>query len=767
MSGSEPVQVAVQDGLQCLRFPCRFTGLPVQRGSWDRRVTLDLSAAEGIHFQVLCRDASPVSYFSIYFQSGDGWYHASFFPESSSGWNTISIPKTEMVAEGTPAGWAHIKAIRLSAWRGREQDTEFYFANLRKTGVLGADAGVAIVRCESGARQNGGEKRSVDQFTGTVAEWLKESGVACTVLNDTDLSAGSLDKARLVILPYNPSMPEAVAAELRRLLARGTRMMAFYTVPETLAPALNVIPGNHVKAPRPGAFAGLRLTSGALPAAPRSVAQDSWNITAFQPVSGRARVIAEWVDSTGKPVGYPALLASSNSVVMSHVLLRDDAVAKKRLLLAMAGSLVPQVWQEAARAAVENISTLSEFRSYDDAVAKISGLGGTNVRVKAVLAKAEQSRRAAARLLASKKYAEVIEPAAAAKDLLLQAFCLAQPASPGEFRAFWCHSAFGVQGLSWDDAVGRLGSNGFNAVIPNMLWGGVAFYPSKVLPVAPQVVQRGDQVRECLAAARKHGVQVHVWKVNWNLGSAAPEAFVQQMREAHRLQASAGGVEQRWLCPSHPENRNLEIASMVELARDYDLDGIHFDYIRYPDGDHCFCAGCRERFQAGPGSALQQWPKDVLEGGPLRQQWLDWRRDNITAVVKAVSEQARAVRPKLKISAAVFNNWTADRDGVGQDWKLWCEKGYVDFVCPMDYTSSNRNFENMVLRQKAWAGNTPYYPGIGYSASQSHFGPDKAIDQIDITRRLKTGGFVIFNYGVSESRELLPLLGSGITRNQP
>jgi uncharacterized lipoprotein YddW (UPF0748 family) len=202
---------------------------------------------------------------------------------------------------------------------------------------------------------------------------------------------------------------------------------------------------------------------------------------------------------------------------------------------------------------------------------------------------------------------------------------------------------------------------------------------------------------------------------------------------------------------------------MVEVARDYDVDGIHFDYIRYPDGDHCFCAGCQERFQRSTRLKVQSWPKDVLADGSARQAWLDWRRSNITAVVKAVSEQARAIRPRIKISAAVFSNWEADRDGVGQDWKLWCEKRYVDFVCPMDYTPSNGGFENMVGKQVRWANGTPCYPGIGVSASSSHFGVDRVIDQINITRHHNTGGFVIFNYGAAESKDLLPKLGLGIT----
>jgi hypothetical protein len=69
----------------------------------------------------------------------------------------------------------------------------------------------------------------------------------------------------------------------------------------------------------------------------------------------------------------------------------------------------------------------------------------------------------------------------------------------------------------------------------------------------------------------------------------------------------------------------------------------------------------------------------------------------------------------------------------------------------------------MVTKQIQWAGRTPCYPGIGVSASTSHFGVDRVIEEINITRRHNTGGFIIFNYGVTESQELLPLLGLGIT----
>ena len=563
MAGTAKAQAATVAGRQVMRLPCNFTATKIERASWDRNVKLDLASSRGVQFKVLCRDLSPVSYFSIYFQSGEGWYHAAFFPESAGGWNTIQIDKTEMKPEGKPAGWGQIRTVRISAWRGKDVSTEFYLSDLRATE------------------------------------------------------------------PLPPPSP-----------------------------------------------------------------------------------------------------------------------------------------RRTAESAITDIGQIASFESYQDATNQIARLKGQDQRVAKALAATGALRGSALKLAAEQKFPEATTQTMAARQQLLEAFCLAQKPLPGEFRAFWCHSAFGVQGLNWDEAIRRLAENGFTAILPNMLWGGAAFYESKVLPVAAQVAERGDQIRQCLAACRKYGVQMHVWKVDWNLGSAAPKAFVEKMRQAGRLQANSQGKEQLWLCPSDPDNQQLEIAAMLEVVRNYDVDGIHFDYIRYPDSDHCFCAGCKERFQRTSGATLTQWPGDVLGNGPLRQQWLEWRRSNITTVVRSVSEQARAIKPRIKISAAVFRNWVVDRDGVGQDWKLWCDKGYLDFVCPMDYTPINSRFENMVSQQVEWAGRTPCYPGLGVSASSSRFGVDRAIEQIGITRGHQTHGFVIFNYGVKESEGLLPMLGMGITRKE-
>lgn len=760
MQGTAPVEAATLDGQKVLRMPCNFSGTKIVRASWDLKTDLDLAAFQGIQFQMLCRDATPAREFTVYFESGEGWYRGEFFPESSTGWSTITIDKSRTTTEGKPAGWGKIRIIRISAWRDGDSSTEFFLRDIKKTGALNADTDVIIIRNDSAGPE---EQPSVEQYSEAVAKTLREAGVGCAMLGDQDVTAERLKSSRVVVLPYNPKMPDRVADELVKYSANGGKLLAFYLVPDRLLPLFHVRDGGHVKPVKPGSFSQIQFADKALPGAPGVVGQRSWNIHAFRPVSGASKSLAEWLDDKGGRSGYDAVIGSSNGIVMTHVLLPDDPENKRRMLMAMIGFLAPEIWKRAAEVGIAGIGTGAGYRSFDEAVGKISrGNNGGKPPVSDALASAHALRSSALKSVDQKLYGEAMDQAKAADRKIVEAFALAQSPVAGEFRAFWCHSAFGVTGLEWDEAVRRLAANGFTAILPNMSWGGLAYYDSKVLPVAPQIAERGDQIAKCLAAGKKHGVEVHVWKVNWNLGWEAPKAFVEKMRREHRLQTGLAGEEKPWLCPSNPENRKLEIDSMVEIARNYDVAGIHFDYIRYPDANQCYCSGCKERFEQAVGEKIPDLPKAVADGGPLRQKWLDWRRGNITAVVKGVSEQVRVIKPKLKISAAVFNNWVSARDQEGQDWKLWCEKGYVDFVCPMDYTPNDGRFENMIRKQVQWADKTPCYPGIGVSVWRG--GVNRVVEQVTITRRCKTGGFVIFEYGVQESKELLPLLGLGITK---
>jgi uncharacterized lipoprotein YddW (UPF0748 family) len=366
-------------------------------------------------------------------------------------------------------------------------------------------------------------------------------------------------------------------------------------------------------------------------------------------------------------------------------------------------------------------------------------------------------------LFAQEAYDRVLESAQAAHDSLVAAYLAAAQSPPREGRAVWNHSgtgAFPDDPDSWNRSAKLLAANGFNMVFANMLWGGIAHYPSNVLPRSVTFRRFGDQVQQCCAAAKRWGIEVHVWKVCFDL-TTAPKDFVDKLRREGRTQVSVKGEPSDWLCPSNPANRKLELDSLLEVVRKYPIDGLHLDYIRYPGREYCYCDGCRRRFEAASGRKVVNWPADCFSGD-RKDEYNDWRCRQITELVKEVSRQAKKIRPGLKISAAVFGSYPGCRESVAQDWPAWVKAGYLDFVCPMDYTADDAEFASLVRRQvKLVDGRVPLYVGIGATATGIHLTPDQVVGQIIAARSLGASGFSIFNFSPQTAAVIVPAVGQG------
>ncbi|MFH1969935.1 MAG: family 10 glycosylhydrolase, partial [Verrucomicrobiota bacterium] len=234
-----------------------------------------------------------------------------------------------------------------------------------------------------------------------------------------------------------------------------------------------------------------------------------------------------------------------------------------------------------------------------------------------------------------------------------------------------------------------------------------------------------------------------------------------------------------WLCPSHPDNVALELKAINEVLNRYPVDGIHLDYVRYPNANACFCSGCRRRFGQRLGEKIPDWPKSA-QSGNLSGKYNAWRSEQITAFVRAVQTIARKSgvptstalrhsasrrRERVGISAAVYPEYPSCINSIGQDWGRWLKEDLVDFVCPMDYTVNNGAFKNLVRRQLALANASGrVFPGLGVTAMESQLTPDQVIEQIRQTREAGAGGFVLFDLNRTLEHDILPALRMGLTR---
>lgn len=320
------------------------------------------------------------------------------------------------------------------------------------------------------------------------------------------------------------------------------------------------------------------------------------------------------------------------------------------------------------------------------------------------------------------------------------------PAAAGERRLAW--SGAPRKGFDWDAFVAHAAAVGITDLIPNLSNNYRAFYPSKVLPYDPD--DCGD-LDAYLAACKKYGVKAHIWKVQWrckDFKTVDRDPVLSEWRKEGRfgMTYTNGKLEESpWLCPSDDRNFKLEFDAMVELAAK-GVDGINFDYIRHQGRSSCYCDRCREKFERKIGKKVENWPADCAdENGVLAKEWDDFRASQISRLVEAVGNYVHKNYPGVEVSASI-QSYPACTLGA-QRWEDWCRNKWVDFVCPMDYSQSVREFEAKLPLQKQVCDETGVgvYPGIGVHSSRSLLDALDCARQIEVARKAGFPGYSFFS----------------------
>ena len=156
-----------------------------------------------------------------------------------------------------------------------------------------------------------------------------------------------------------------------------------------------------------------------------------------------------------------------------------------------------------------------------------------------------------------------------------------------------------------------------------------------------------------------------------------------------------------WIDLGHPDAADYTLKVLMHLVKNYDVDGLHLDRIRYPEisttgqtpgsgvsigYNETSVARFNRRYGFPTGSLPAQ--NDV--------QWSKWRRDQVTNFVRRVYLNAVSVKPQLKISAALIAFGSSPGSEAGwldseaywrvlQDWRAWTEEGILDYAIPMNY----------------------------------------------------------------------------------
>lgn len=274
---------------------------------------------------------------------------------------------------------------------------------------------------------------------------------------------------------------------------------------------------------------------------------------------------------------------------------------------------------------------------------------------------------------------------------------LAAVAAPeGEVRAVW-HRLTETTPASIEALAQDLAGAHFNAFFPEVIYGSHAIYPDST-GLYPHWPHFGgtDALAELVRACHARGIEVHAWVHCFFIGvqgSGEEPALLAQTHpdwlERNREGDTVSRDEQRYMFfnPAHPEVRRALIEAYVAMARDYEIDGLHLDYIRYANASswerlwgHSDFTRARVREELGFD------PMDITPADAERwAHWIAWREEQITSFVREVSEAVRAVRPSIRITAAVFPGLEQAIEIKGQNWAAWAREATVDALLPMAY----------------------------------------------------------------------------------
>ena len=289
---------------------------------------------------------------------------------------------------------------------------------------------------------------------------------------------------------------------------------------------------------------------------------------------------------------------------------------------------------------------------------------------------------------------------------------------------------------------------GMNAVVFQVVARGDAMYQSERLPWAPWLTGSPggdpgwDPLEVAIEESRKLGMELHAW-FNFALVASDHTPKSADSDPPHVVYSHPDWVEKvgdnHWLNPGIPDARQWQIDNVIELVENYDIDAVHFDYIRYPGA------------LPNDSETMDQYNPEEIES------IADWRRYNITEFVRDVYEKVNYRKPWVKVGSAVFAHyqhfpgaWPA---GWGysdyfQESRVWLEEEVHDYVAPMIYWGIGQDddaprFEYLV---NEWAENSyGRHVYAGTAPYKSHV-YNELPEQIDTVRAAGLEGQIHFRY---------------------
>ncbi len=242
-------------------------------------------------------------------------------------------------------------------------------------------------------------------------------------------------------------------------------------------------------------------------------------------------------------------------------------------------------------------------------------------------------------------------------------------------------------------------------------------------------------IREC----HRRNMQLHAWVVAFPLGKDEHIKRMGHLSLTRKKPALCTHYKGNWYMePGNSATADYLCRIVEEIVLRYEVDGLHLDYIRYPDRTVGYPDGALFR-KHGKGLSLA-----------------DWRRRNVTQTARKVYNAVKAIKPWVRVSCAPLGKyddlacyssygWNA-RNTVFQEAQEWLREGVMDILFPMLYFKGN-NFYPFVLDWQQNSHGRHIVPGIGVYRLLPEYGGWPAAEimrQLRTSRSAGTAGTALF-----------------------
>lgn len=295
------------------------------------------------------------------------------------------------------------------------------------------------------------------------------------------------------------------------------------------------------------------------------------------------------------------------------------------------------------------------------------------------------------------------------------------------------------------DILDQLKNAGINTVMFQTRVRGTVVYPSSIEPWdgaltgTPGKSPGYDPLAFAVEECHKRGMEIHAWVVAFSVCKiAAMKALGNSALPRRRPELCYRSEDQYLMDPGVPETGDYIAEICDEIAKNYDIDGIHLDYIRYPEHGIRFDDTKTYR-RYGNGKNIKQW-----------------RSENVTSVVRKIRSVLRARKPWLRLSCSPVGKyadlprqsskgWNA-RDAVSQDAVAWLNDGLMDVLFPMMYFD-NQHFYPFAMDWKQRTKHGVVAPGLGIyllHPREKDWNILQIQRQMNYMRQVGLGGYAFF-----------------------